>query len=61
MKVFFAENYATNILNPPENRARPTTTAWEDATDGTANTNGTAIERADGTAKTSVNYQVITH
>ena len=30
-------------------------TAWEDATDGTANTNGTAIERADGTAKTSVN------
>ena len=55
--MFFAENYATNILNPPENSARPTTTAREDATDGTANTNGTArpIERADGTAKTSVN------
>jgi len=47
--VFFAENYSTNILKPPEKSARPITTAWEDATDGTA------IERADGTANTGVN------
>jgi len=52
---FFAENYATDIVKPPEKSARPTTTAWEDATDGTANTDGTAIERADGTANTGVN------
>ena len=45
--MFFAENYATDILKPPEKSARPITTAWEDATDGTANTDGTAIERAD--------------
>jgi len=53
--VFFAENYAKDILKPPEKSVRPIMTAWKDATDGTANTDGTAIERADGTANTGVN------
>ena len=30
-------------------------TAWKDATDETAYTDGTAIKRADGTANTGVN------
>ena len=53
--MFVLENYATNFLKPPEKSARPIATAWEDATDGTANTDVTAIERADGTANTGVN------
>jgi len=51
--VFFSEYY---ISHPkPSGKECWAYNDWEDATDATANTDGTAIERADGTANTGVN------
>ena len=53
--------YRPNVAS--KNRCIPVSLK-HDGTDGTVkavNTDGTAIERADGTANTGANYQIITY